>query len=550
MFGIMIKELADKMTNVVMNYSEVEAKVREATSDDAWGPHGTLMYEIAQYTFTYEYYPEVMGMLWKRMFQENQKNWRRIYKSLLLLTYLIRNGSERVVTSTREHVFDIRRLLSYSCVDDNGKDQGINVAQKAKELVELLQDSERLREERKKARKAKDKYIGLAGDAVGSTADDWADLRKDGLPSTGKGKKRVSDSVNESENNQDECSISDEDKSKRDSSCCHDNHNNQDDLNSNDDNFNFADFSVFNSTQQQQQQHANGDFADFESISKADANGDRAAVTSCSEMTKERMMSDFDNNSVDSRNEHKQQQQSNVELLRELSVATQPTVYSPVGFISPVAVTGQMVPLNIAPNQPVMMPHYNIGPAMQIPNSFGKAASYRPNKLEKFPNTWQNPGVDISLDNLSPASQFQKPVGLPMSYSPQQRQQYVQQQHQQIVQQQQQQQQHLQQIQQHLLRDGSNWQNPGIVDASFDNLIHLPVGYALQHQQQIMQQQQQQHFQQFEQQFQQQLQQQQQQHDQQLLRGDGYTYGMKQNQFGSRLVQAGKEHLGSQVGQE
>ena len=63
-----------------MNYSEVEAKVREATSDDAWGPHGTLMYEIAQYTFTYEYYPEVMGMLWKRMFQESQKNWRRIYK--------------------------------------------------------------------------------------------------------------------------------------------------------------------------------------------------------------------------------------------------------------------------------------------------------------------------------------------------------------------------------------------------------------------------------------------------------------------------------------
>ena len=42
-----------------MNYSDVEAKVREATSDDAWGPHGSLMHEIAQYTYTYEYYPEV-----------------------------------------------------------------------------------------------------------------------------------------------------------------------------------------------------------------------------------------------------------------------------------------------------------------------------------------------------------------------------------------------------------------------------------------------------------------------------------------------------------
>ena len=40
---------------------------------------------------------------------------------------------------------------------------GINIRQKSKELVELIQDDERLREERRKARKNKDKYIGLAG---------------------------------------------------------------------------------------------------------------------------------------------------------------------------------------------------------------------------------------------------------------------------------------------------------------------------------------------------------------------------------------------------
>lgn len=66
-------------TNMVMNYSDVETKVREATNDETWGPHGTLMSEIAKYTFTYEHYPEVMTMLWKRMF-ETKKNWRRTYK--------------------------------------------------------------------------------------------------------------------------------------------------------------------------------------------------------------------------------------------------------------------------------------------------------------------------------------------------------------------------------------------------------------------------------------------------------------------------------------
>ena len=53
--------------------------MREATNDEAWGPHGSAMQEIAQYTFTYEHYTEVMGMLWKRMFQDKE-NWRSTYK--------------------------------------------------------------------------------------------------------------------------------------------------------------------------------------------------------------------------------------------------------------------------------------------------------------------------------------------------------------------------------------------------------------------------------------------------------------------------------------
>jgi hypothetical protein len=41
------------------------------------------MQEVAQGTFTYEHFPEVMSMLWKRMLQDNKKNWRRTYKVIL-----------------------------------------------------------------------------------------------------------------------------------------------------------------------------------------------------------------------------------------------------------------------------------------------------------------------------------------------------------------------------------------------------------------------------------------------------------------------------------
>ncbi|XP_078660043.1 clathrin interactor 1-like isoform X11 [Branchiostoma floridae x Branchiostoma belcheri] len=170
-----IREITDKVTNVVMNYSEVEAKVREATNDDEWGPHGTLMAEIAKYTFTYEHFPEVMGMLWKRMLHDPQKNWRRPYKSLLLLSYLVRNGSERVVTSAREHIYDLRQLENYHFKDELGRDQGINVRQKTKDLIDFIQDDERLRGERKKAKKTKDKYIGMSSDAFEGGGSRYSD---------------------------------------------------------------------------------------------------------------------------------------------------------------------------------------------------------------------------------------------------------------------------------------------------------------------------------------------------------------------------------------
>jgi len=160
-----VRELVDKATNIVMNYTETEAKVREATNDDPWGPSGQQMQEIAAFTFAYEAFPEAVGMLWKRLLQDNKQNWRRVYKSLLLLDYLLKNGSERVVTSAREHIYDLRGLENFTFVDENGKDQGINIRHKVADMLEFVQDDDRLRDERKKAKKNKDKYVGMSSDS-------------------------------------------------------------------------------------------------------------------------------------------------------------------------------------------------------------------------------------------------------------------------------------------------------------------------------------------------------------------------------------------------
>lgn len=149
------------MKNIVNNYSEAEIKVREATSNDPWGPSSSLMTEIADLTYNVVAFSEIMSMVWKRL-NDHGKNWRHVYKALTLLDYLIKTGSERVAQQCRENIFAVQTLKDFQYVDRDGKDQGINVREKSKQLVALLKDEERLKAERVQALKTKERMAQVA----------------------------------------------------------------------------------------------------------------------------------------------------------------------------------------------------------------------------------------------------------------------------------------------------------------------------------------------------------------------------------------------------
>ncbi|KAG8145823.1 putative Epsin 2 protein [Naja naja] len=150
-----------QMKNIVNNYSEAEIKVREATSNDPWGPSSSLMTEIADLTYNVVAFSEIMSMIWKRL-NDHGKNWRHVYKALTLLDYLIKTGSERVAQQCKENIFAIQTLKDFQYVDRDGKDQGINVREKSKQLVSLLKDDERLKAERAQALKTKERMAQVA----------------------------------------------------------------------------------------------------------------------------------------------------------------------------------------------------------------------------------------------------------------------------------------------------------------------------------------------------------------------------------------------------
>lgn len=108
---------------------------------------------------------EIMEILDKRL-NDKGKNWRHVFKvrsvcfcplphikvafpqCLTLVDYLLHAGSENVILYFKENIYIIKTLREFQYIDDEDKDQGANVRQKAKGIVSLLQDEARLRHER------------------------------------------------------------------------------------------------------------------------------------------------------------------------------------------------------------------------------------------------------------------------------------------------------------------------------------------------------------------------------------------------------------------
>lgn len=132
---------------MVKGYSTTQVLVRDATSNDASNPSFELLYELAQRSFDSVDFFEIMDMLDKRL-NDKGKYWRHVAKSLTVLDYLVRFGSENCVLWCKENLYIIKTLREFRHEDDGGADQGQIIRVKAKELTSLLLDEERLKEER------------------------------------------------------------------------------------------------------------------------------------------------------------------------------------------------------------------------------------------------------------------------------------------------------------------------------------------------------------------------------------------------------------------
>ncbi|GER38824.1 clathrin interactor EPSIN 1 [Striga asiatica] len=155
-FDQTVREIKREVNLKVLKVPEIEQKVLDATDDEPWGPHGTVLAEIAQATKKFTECQMIMNVLWTRL-TETGKNWRFVYKSLTVIEYLVAHGSERAVDDIIEHTFQI---------SPSGKDVGINVRKKAETIVALLNNKDKIQEVRNKAAANREKYVGLSSSGI------------------------------------------------------------------------------------------------------------------------------------------------------------------------------------------------------------------------------------------------------------------------------------------------------------------------------------------------------------------------------------------------
>jgi len=159
MFSSGVEKLKESATNVINRDTPLEKQLKDATSNQKWGCATSVLAEIARASMDYNDYFLIMKTIWDGT-SDKPARWRRVLKSLALLEYLIKNGTERVIDETREKLYQIRSLADFHYTED-GVDKGGAIRTSSKQICELVNDVDLLKAERQKARQNRDKFVGI-----------------------------------------------------------------------------------------------------------------------------------------------------------------------------------------------------------------------------------------------------------------------------------------------------------------------------------------------------------------------------------------------------
>jgi len=161
-----IKREAKKIAEVE---SMLERNMREAMSDKHYGCANSVLMELAVACNNYADRQKVLNRAWEKM-QSTPDRWCRILKTLVLLEFLLKNGPDQILGEVSCEQNHIRKAMHLSYMDE-GKDRGAAVREKAKSVMDMVQDKNLLHEEREKAKQHRLKMAGGSSSVQDGSGD-------------------------------------------------------------------------------------------------------------------------------------------------------------------------------------------------------------------------------------------------------------------------------------------------------------------------------------------------------------------------------------------
>ena len=108
-----------------------------------------------------------MKHLWEKLTLK-PKEWKRTCKAMHVMDYLVKNGAPRVIQDIKDDLYKIRAFSDFKFMEGS-VEQGAELRDKVKGLVELVNDANKLQYEREFAKQTREKFMGIS--STGSQAE-------------------------------------------------------------------------------------------------------------------------------------------------------------------------------------------------------------------------------------------------------------------------------------------------------------------------------------------------------------------------------------------
>lgn len=169
-----------------------ERKARAATRNKPSGPSGAQLNELAQLSFNPHDASIIVAILIFRLHYRHRPDrhhrWRNIYKALSVIEFLLRKGSDDIVRKIQgQATLEVESIAetSYSHVTTDGQDVGANVTYRARAILILLKDEEKLKAERKAEEAYKGRISGISCfDTTAAAAQQQQQQQEEQAPGT------------------------------------------------------------------------------------------------------------------------------------------------------------------------------------------------------------------------------------------------------------------------------------------------------------------------------------------------------------------------------